>query len=240
MKKNASLDLHKYKSNNQETINDKFLGACKRGDLNAVKFLLTNKEIPHNVSTNKIMEEGLSIACRTPYIEIIKYLTQSWELDKRVVFHDKEIKNFKLLCAQGSLENVKYVVENPFLENIYTNDYLLEGCIEASEKNKLETVRYLVNINKFSIYAQNDKIFKQAFKRGSYEVLNYLLIEKEITIYPGLKVWLSNIEVSDFFNKKETKEYVTSILAKRDFKNNIEKNLDEKEIISKEIKKLKI
>lgn len=240
MKKPASLNLDKYKNNDQRTVDSKFFGACARGDLAAVIFLITNKDIPYQASSNKVQEEGLHIASKKNNIEIIKYLTQSYELEKRVVFHDKEMKNFKTICAKGSLETVKYIIENPFLKNIYVNDYLLEGCIEASENNKLETVRYLVDINKFSIYARNDEIFKKAFLRGSYWVLNYLLIEKEITIYPGLKVWLSNIEVSDFFNKKETKEYVVDILEKRNFKNSIEKNLYKKEIINKSSIRLKI
>ena len=71
-----------YKKLNQEELNDEFIDACRDGNLNIVKYLLTSAELTEHVDIHAENDSGFSWACDRGHLEVVKYLIIDMNIEK--------------------------------------------------------------------------------------------------------------------------------------------------------------
>lgn len=72
MKKKDGLTL--------DDLNSLFIKACEEGDLEKVRYVLTDPELSIHANINYVNDQGLLKTCQKKYLELAKYLVSSPEL----------------------------------------------------------------------------------------------------------------------------------------------------------------
>jgi ankyrin repeat protein len=174
-----------YKDLSQEEIDKSFLLACKYGQLEKVKYLLTSPEIFIHADINlKYMNTHsypLIYAAKAGHLDVVKYLLEQPNIDIQI----NNGASFGYACHQGQLEIAKYLLSNIK----YKNSIDLNEVIEYGFSNAL------------------------ASKQNS--VLEYLIFELNIERSGYIKDYLEQYSDNDFknyieglFNKREMKEFL--------------------------------
>jgi ankyrin repeat protein len=114
----------KYKGLSQDDLDEEFIQACKLGDLNAVTYLLTSKELPINADISAQRNQGIISACLYDQLEIIRFLLTSPLLSEHSDVHVNNEIVFKSACIQGRDSIVAFLInEMQIPQNDEINDY---------------------------------------------------------------------------------------------------------------------
>ena len=128
-----------YKKYNKEQLNDEFIDACRKGQLDVVKYLLASDELTEHADIHASNDEGFVCACRYGHLEIVKYLLTSAELTELVDIHARNDEGFRSACAQGHLEVVKCLIIDMNIEKTnYIETYLNENKYKKYVQQAIE------------------------------------------------------------------------------------------------------
>jgi hypothetical protein len=216
MKQMASLDLSKYITNDQDLINRKFMGACRRGDLDVIKLLLTSPAIPLKPQLSSISEEVFRAASSSGDLEIFQFLEVVYQKNDVPI----TIPSLHRACRYANYEMIAYLCQ-------YHNQKEIEGVFHYLFINDdLDTLVYLMQVveKEFTHEELEDyfqKIVIKAFG-SSEKTLHWMLLEQNLLVTDNMRQWL--------YEQPKTINVVKAIalLEKRDLKNKMEKVLGEK------------
>lgn len=150
--------------------------ACKRGDLDAVKYLIEKEGANPNVTDLLYRKTPLHWACELDRLDIIKCLVEHGanlkptnyyrETPLHTAFKYSNLKVVKYLMAQGA----------NFIDNALPATTLL---YESCKRGNLEVVQYLVeeqgvNPKDIIIYTEGSPLY-EACKHGNLQLVKYLV-----------------------------------------------------------------
>ncbi len=129
-----------FQNYNQEKLNDAFIVACKDGDLDIIRYLLTSDDLAKNVNINT----GFRMACEYGHLPIVKYLLTSKELKNHADIHTNDDGAYQWTCRHGDVEVVRYLLKSPEFIGDTKND---AGFLYATKGGHLEIVCYLLTFS---------------------------------------------------------------------------------------------
>jgi ankyrin repeat protein len=137
-----------YKDKSQNGLNYSLSEACREGDLEAVKFLLTSDDLMFNAQINCENNDPLFQACDYDRMEIIKYLLTSDELKN----HADKYFALKLCCEEDKIEILEFLLKNSALDiDIHIdNSILFELALSNKSNNVLNYLIFNENIERTS------------------------------------------------------------------------------------------
>lgn len=101
-----------YKDKSQKGIDLSLTDACREGDLEVVKFLLTSPDLTFLANIQESNNDPIFQACDYGHKEIIEYLLASHELKE----HADKYFALYLCCEEDKVDLVKFIFEMPGLE----------------------------------------------------------------------------------------------------------------------------
>lgn len=214
---------NKYKDMSLETLENEVLQACEDGDLDALKYLLTSKELIVNPSPKCSDSTGLHNACEKGYLEIVKYLLASPELKEHSEIHSSDDWALQSACYYHHFEIVKYLLTSPELKehaDIYANNCQVfkDACINADEGD-YSIVDYLLKSPELDkhidIHFDNDVFFKNAVTNRQIELIQHFIFEFDFKKTKDIEKFLKRISlegIDKLFEIKETHKQLNNEL----------------------------
>jgi len=151
-----------------------FREGCCEVDFNKIKSaskLLAQKNMKF---LNNELDEGLIFAAKNSYIQLIKFLLTSEDLDHHAFIHANDGAALDEACENGYLDIVKYLLESKELNrHAYLNS---SAFTNACATDQIEVVKYLLT-PKFKNQINMDVIFSglvQTCRYGSRKSLQYI------------------------------------------------------------------
>lgn len=188
--KNLHDILYKLKGYGLNEIRERlFLYSCNNGYIGIIKQLLKEKKLNIN-RTTKCGNNGLSLACKKGYYEIVKILLKTKiniDLPSKCKKYEqcKLSTPFTLACEHGHLNIVKLLLT----KGINVNHEIINGKTGfyiACEKDYVEIVKLLLNDDRIDVNISdinNDYTgFIIACLNGYYDIVKLLLSNNKINI----------------------------------------------------------
>ena len=165
------INKNLYKDLTSIQLNDELLNACQKGNLEIVKYILTNPDFVKYILTNPDLKkysnindknnkvrDALICSCIKGHLAIVKYLLTSPDLKEHVNVNDKDniggYTNLIYACMYDRLDLVKYLLTSPDLKehaDINQKDNNgMTGLMYACRYSHLDLVKYFIielNIN---------------------------------------------------------------------------------------------
>lgn len=158
-------------------LHSEFSQASRRGELDKIKFFLTNNKLSKNVDIHYNEDDALHSACSNGHLAVVDYFLTSPDLQEHADIHACLDWALNTAAQQGELEIVKYLLTSPKLKD------------------------------KSYIHADDDQAFFSACSRGHLAIVDYLLHSPDlkehanIKLYDNLRATVSNghLELLKFF-----------------------------------------
>lgn len=205
----------------QEELNRALQLACIVGKLDVVKFLLNGKTINQTADIHYDSETALNNACRNGHLDIVKYLIESPEIVEHsnihLELHGMPDYPFVLASEYSQDHIVKYLmqVKGKNKPNIQSGEYSVIKQYVLS--NNLEMLKYIIEEEKLDVHLENDYLFLFAAKQQHYNMLEYLILEKDLDKNDNIKQFLhekSDLQIEEIFYKKELNKKLMNKLKK--------------------------
>jgi len=128
----------------QKDLNEKLIDACKDGELDKVKYLLTSPELKIHADIHDKLDSPLNLAVFANKIDVVKYLLTSDELKEHANLHADGDNAFVIAAYYDHSDIVNYLI---FELNIEKTDAIKKELADTPtiEKriNKLFEIRDL-------------------------------------------------------------------------------------------------
>ncbi len=159
-----TLNLQNY---NQEQLNEVLLEACKNGDLEMVRYVLTSPELTIHADIHADKDYAFQWACHNGHLEVVKYLLTSHELTDHAIIQTDNYLAFRCAGQQCCWNVIRYLLSLTgnmyidFQKTSYNLDWAIESeysdTLKAMVKSlyKNDMIGYLENIPKIEEYCQN-------------------------------------------------------------------------------------
>lgn len=189
------IDKYRYESMSQEKINEKFLEACKIGNLELVEYFLLDSKIKKaNIEYKNY--ECVFISCREKHLNILNFLLTSEKLEKNPSINLRSGYLLTIAFQNHDLDIIDYLLDFKKRKRVDIEKNgeqilktLMNNFQENSEMIKLLIIQYKLpktqNITDFldekNNKIQEKKIINEWFsKRDLNNVLNYYLQEDSV------------------------------------------------------------
>lgn len=207
---------------NSKTINQKFIKACRAGDLEKAKYFVglgANIHCQH--------DRAFQYACQSGHLEIIRYLLVSPELSTHVPINEAH-HGFQHACLEKHFSIIKYLMTSDELKekadiNAFDGLALKWTCMHA-----LETLQFLLTDeelkNKVDLHTNDDKVLKDLCMVNHdehKEALTYLIVDYKINITSSFKKWLNESD-------GDLKDFALNLIKKMDFHEKINELIETK------------
>jgi len=103
-------DKQNYQSMTQNELNEGFILACRAGDLDIVKYLLTCSDLKEHADIHAQDDEGFREACWSGHLEVVKYLLTSQDLAEHADIHAQQDSGFLNACYNKNFHILDYLV----------------------------------------------------------------------------------------------------------------------------------
>lgn len=189
------IDKYRYESMPQEKINEKFLEACKIGNLELIEYFLLDSKIKKaNIEYKNY--ECVFIACREKHLNILNFLLTSERLEKKpsinlrsgylltIAFqnHDLDIIDYLLDFKKRKRVDIEKNGEQilkTLMNNFQENSEMIKLLIIQYKLPKTQNITDFLNEKNYKV--QEKKITNEWFdKRDLNNVLNYYLQEDAV------------------------------------------------------------
>lgn len=177
-----------YTEFNQDQLNNELHFHCAWGNLEVVKYLLTNSELKIHADIHYGNNESFFKACQNGHLEIVRYIIKEATCAKFAQVQTTYFVNrgFQRACQGGHFQVVTYLATNPEVtEAGYPLLILLLTVITVFEwaclNGHLKVVHYLLTsseVEKFQlvdIHNNKDRGIQWACQGGQLELVKYLL-----------------------------------------------------------------
>lgn len=206
----------------QEKINQEFLEACTKGNLEKVSHLLTSQEIPLKADIHYQDDDGFTRACEYGHIHIVKYLLTSPELKEHIDIASYNYLGFVVACENNNLELVKYLMSGVTLsKKVDVEAYSGFAFMEIGKRGHLDLVKYIFSESPARHYIQEESwgiCFSNACKYKSYNVVRYFIFDLH---YPEEKILKClnkcyDQEIESMLEKRKLYQYLNLTLNDTD------------------------
>lgn len=171
------LTEEKIKEIDQSELEEYFFTACKKNDLETVKYLLLSPELKKynkNVKINTQESRGLVTACYGNAINVVKYLLTSPDLAEKANINADEADAIRMCCWNGHVELLDYLLTSPELST------------------------------KANIYINNTSVFQVAVNRGKMKVVEYLIFDYQIEFNADIQNFVKKEpQIQSMFEKRD-------------------------------------
>lgn len=175
---------------NQSQVNDLFILACSRNNIDEVRYLLTNKQLPYRADVDANNSEAFLLSCYYNHLNIVRYLIESDEIINNIKIEKDGHTGLMNACYYNSLDVIKYLLRGETLsENIDINpenerDFYDYIC----EENRLDIVEYILNeyINdsnsesickillQYGIIYRNEYVIEMLQEKINFDINNHI------------------------------------------------------------------
>jgi ankyrin repeat protein len=150
---------------------NRFLKACKNGDITTLKSLDYSKIYIHANA-----ELAFQLACWNGHLEVVKYLISLEPESGRINVHALNEEAFRNACENGHLDVVKYLISLEPSHNRINIHAMYEDAFRlACENGHLPIVKYLISLEPeyglINIHAR----YEWAFRYGSFQIQHLLI-----------------------------------------------------------------
>lgn len=190
--------MKNYTNCSQVTLNSEFNTACRNGQLDIVKYLLTSHDLEKHAKINANDGWGFIWACQNGYLDIIKYLLTSPDLKKHVRISTQNYYGVYWACQGGHLDVVEYLLSSPELKK-HAN-----------------------------IHANNDLAFIGACKNEEMNIVNYLVLQHNFSLTIAIQDYLNDPKNEREYGRHYGKDQILNLFNKRDSYLNLNNNLAHK------------
>lgn len=160
-------------------MQDKFLNACKSGNVKVVTQMLSLKDFQPDFNFN----QPVKTACEFGQFKIVKLLVK----DPRVDVEDDENEAFIFAAGFGSVEIINYLVQRDFNEDYFFRCYTSEkALVEACKSGKIDVVDYLIEYTCPILNYEDNLPVRTACEYGWLNIVKRLIKE--------------DVDVSDYGN----------------------------------------
>lgn len=214
-------------------LRQKFIDACKDGDLDKVKLYLQSPRIDATLYSSK----GLMEAAKNGHLKVVKYLLASPDLAIHADLHANHEHALRVACKAGHTSIVEYLLYSPELSS-HADAHILESrCIvlavwgnhidiikilaekeklncqdgfkQSAIRNNVALLEYFLTTPKLrvDIHYENDSALNRACYFYAYDAVKFLLYSPKITEHANINC--SNNEL--FYRYCGTSEYCAHI-----------------------------
>lgn len=184
----------KFKELSQENLNEALKSACRKNDLNEIKYLLTSSELKNNADIHHDDSAVFRIACVYGNIGLIKYLLTDKELKENINIHVDDGIGLRLAVSYGELKVVKYLLTSPELKehaSIHSNSNNNNNPLQiACISGYLDIVKYLLSSPELKEHANvnvnSNHCFIESLAMGNIDIAQYLLTFEEVKNHPNI------------------------------------------------------
>jgi ankyrin repeat protein len=169
----------------QEEINTLFISACDSSNLEAMEFLLTNKNLKHNADIHCSDERPFRIACRKGHLDVVKFLLASPTIKEHVDIDTCQNTGATIAVSYNQLEVLNYFLTSPDL------------------KKHLDP------------HFGDDLIFKMAGNTQGYDIIHYLIFDYNIEKTEEIKQYLiedPNQQIIKWFEQRDLHQDINTEL----------------------------
>jgi ankyrin repeat protein len=227
-----------YKDFSKKEINEAFVSACAKADLDRVKYLINSSELLFNAKPSYENNKALMIAFNNNAVDVIKYITNPAEVKKAIDIKSYSSLFLELACKQKDYDWVDQLLPIAKESSNHSAWRLVHHCCE---EGNVDMVKYLLNSPTWSNQIHVDAgIFTSACRGDNVELIEYLLNSKWKDIFdihedndlPFINCCLSqSLETANYFifnlNIPKTRAISEYLLEDdNEFNKNIEKIFD--------------
>ena len=223
-----------YYENQLQSFQSGLVLCSSLGHIDLLKVII-NKTAYDKTILAEMAADALKAACFAGQLETVKYLLTPNLFNKQLSVAFKEYTPLMQACAGGHIEVVKYLLALPELTPMPHTIIFNKALQHTVESWNMEVLEYLLvsNTEKFTI---NDDIFtymdlrNENKKQINEEMINYFIYDYKMPFTNELKKNL-NTPYQEFIYKK---------FESRDFKNRLNEEIENNELINSNNKKNKI
>jgi ankyrin repeat protein len=162
-----------YKDLSKKEINEAYVSACDKADLDRVKYLLNSSELLFNAKPNYQNGSALMAAFKNKAIDVIKYITNPNEVKKPADIRSFSAVLLELACKVKDYHWIDELIPVAKDSNSYSVWRLTHYCCE---EGNLDIAKYLLESPKWSSQINVDAgIFVSACRGDNVELIEYLL-----------------------------------------------------------------
>jgi ankyrin repeat protein len=168
---------------------DKIKKIAQKGNVDEINNFLLNNKIEDKEELKLVNHIIFTEACRYGYLDVLKFIIE--KDTKGTIINNKKGEGFKVACACGRLEVVKYLLTDKSLKHNIDIKIDNDGGFRwACEYNQLEVIKYLLASPDLKIHSDinvnEDFGFIKASEQGYIEIAEYLLTNKDLKQKPNL------------------------------------------------------
>jgi len=193
----------------QRQLDEELIEACKVGDLEKIKYLLTSADIDDRANINpQTWHTPLGEACWNGHLEIVKFLLTSPDLKVHADMFDSDSRSLVYAAYNGHLDIVKYLLTSSDLEQyININEREEDRVLDtACSNNHLKIVRFLMEsteMNQIPDRNSLERAIQSCFQEKSLPILQYFIFLEHTEILSIIKEQL--LEFNEEFAKEVNK-----------------------------------
>jgi ankyrin repeat protein len=229
---NEDLLYNQYKNFGIIDLQSEFSQACRQGELDKIKFFLTNTQLSKNVDVHYNEDDALHGACSNGHLAVVDYLLTSPELKEHADIHACLDWALSTAARAGNLDIVKYLLTSPKLTehcDIHADDEftLQMACASGS----LATVEYLLTSSELTELAQirPENHLTVVASNGHLDIIKFFLES------PKLKPNLNVHEENDVIFIEASKSQQINIIQYLIFDLNIDINENINKYLNQEV-----
>lgn len=210
-----------------------FIKLCETGDINNLKKLLTvYTETDIKLGNNY----GLIKAVVKNHLPIVEYLLDKTQLGAEPTIYQEQ-SAYLVACDEGKTQIIDKFFKNWLThpsqqkDNPQVWEYGFSAAYTSENEKAMKFFLQNPDMQPYAdIHLENDNCFINSFKVHRKDLLEMLILDLNIEKTPAIEDFLENPDTRDKFGKqyKIDKNEINELFEKRDFKNNIENNLPEK------------
>jgi hypothetical protein len=181
------IDKNLYIGKSQDELSECLVEACKDGDLDLVKFLLNDNELPLKAELYYITDKmefanSLLAACANGRLNIVEYLCLSEDLKDKTRPSNEIEAALSVAAAYGYLDIVKFFLTNKNVEyiDIYKNS---NAFVSACGSGQLDIVKYLISSPEIKKHIDPNKYvsgFKKACTNNYVNIAQFFLEDTDL------------------------------------------------------------
>jgi ankyrin repeat protein len=216
-----------YFDSEEEELHEKLISACKKGNLDQVKYLLTSPELDTHASINYSNNNNtvLTEACWYGHLEIVDYLLTSPDLIEKADIHFNDDQSLIFACYEGKLDVVKYLLTSTKLmvhANINARNTYDCPLKNACDGEKLEVIKYLLESESLNSDSILDSLHSLSFAKH-LNVIKCFIFNESRYLCPTIRQVFSNGMPEEMEQMLKTKELLQSLNTELEMNNPVKK-----------------